>query len=285
MLTVLRRGPAAVARAGAARPAAALAWAVVLAMMALALAAPWIAPYDAVQPSGERLLTPGTSGHPLGTDQFGRDQLSRLLWGARPLIVVSLASAALSALIGSAIGLVVGAAGGWTDLIVMRAMDLLLCFPLILLAIVVVAALGPGLANLVLAITASQMPVFARLARSLALREAARDYVLAARAMGSAPWRIVVVEIAPNTLGPIVVQATSVVAVAALTSSALSYLGLGIQPPTPDWGYMVKEGQEMLFFSPWGAVVPGIAIAVFATAWTFIGDDLSDRVSARGIRS
>ena len=195
---------------------------------------------------------------------------------------MALAATALSVGLGTALGLAAGYARGWTDLLVMRVMDVMLSFPLILLAIVIVAALGPGLVNVIAAIAVAQVPVFARLARALAIREAARDYVLAARAAGFGPVRIVASEIAPNVMGPVAVQGTSVVAVAALTASALSYLGLGIQPPAPDWGYMVKEGQEMLFFSPWGAVLPGAAIALFATAWNFVGDDLRDRVAAGG---
>jgi ABC-type dipeptide/oligopeptide/nickel transport system permease subunit len=243
----------------------------------VALAAPLLAPYDPVARGvGEPLLLPFTDGHLLGTDSFGRDQFSRLVWGARPLITVSLSAVALAAVVGFVIGLVAGYVGGIVDAVLLRAMDAVLSFPLILLAIMIVAALGASLWNLILAIAIAQVPVFARLVRALAVREKAKEYVLAARASGFNPARTAFLEVAPNVVGPVIVQAAISVAVAAGYAAALSYLGLGITPPTPDWGYMVKEGQEFIFDAPDLALVPGLMVTAFATACSFIGDDLRD---------
>lgn len=260
------------------KPVAIVAWGLIGLFVTMAVLAPLLAPDDPTMRGEETLLAPGTPGHLLGTDSFGRDQLSRLIWGARPLIVTSLSAVALATLVGFAIGLVSGYSGGAVDTVLMRVMDAVLSFPLILLAIMIVAALGPGLENLVTAIAISQVPVFARLVRALSAREAAQEYVLAARAGGFGPARIMLSEIAPNVLGPVVVQATSVIAVAAGYAAALSYLGLGIQPPTADWGYMVKEGQEFLFTAWDLAVIPGLLITCFVTACNFAGDDLRDRL-------
>jgi peptide/nickel transport system permease protein len=243
----------------------------------MSVLAPLFAPYDPIDATAPDTLLPLFSpGHLLGSDIFGRDQLSRVLWGGRPLIATSLAAVALALAVGFPIGLAAGYAGGVVGAGLMRIMDAMLSFPLILLAMMLVAALGPGLVNLIVAIAVSQVPVFARLARALTVREASREYVLAARAAGFSPSRIALLEIAPNVLGPVVVQATSIIAVTAGYAAALSYLGLGIQPPEPDWGYMVKEAQEVLMIAPSLAIVPGLLITGFVTACNFVGDDLRD---------
>jgi peptide/nickel transport system permease protein len=273
-----RRAPAVLRR-----PVALVAWVLLGLIVLVSVLAPVVAPYDpALQDPGATLLTPGSPGHLLGTDNFGRDQLTRVLYGGRPLIITAVASVVLAAVVGALIGLVAGYRGGWTDTVAMRAMDVLLSFPLILLAIMVVAALGTGLVNLVLAVAVSQVPVFARLVRALTLREARREYVLAARAAGFGPARILFGEVTPNLLGPLVVQATSTVAVATGYAAAMSYLGLGIQPPTADWGLMVKEGQQYLFQAPDLVIVPGLLITAFVTACNFAGDDLRDRLDPGG---
>lgn len=259
------------------RPVSVVAWGLIGLFLLVALFAPLIAPYDPIARGvGEPLLLPLSEGHLMGTDSFGRDQFSRLVWGARPLIVTSLSAVGLAAVVGFAIGLFGGYAGGVADTVVLRTMDAVLSFPLILLAIMIVAALGASLRNLVLAIAVAQVPIFARLVRALVVREKSKEYVLAARASGFGPARIAIREVAPNVVGPIIVQAAILVAVAAGYATALSYLGLGITPPTPDWGYMVREGQEFLFDAPDLALVPGLLITLFATACSFIGDDLRD---------
>ena len=272
------RLPAALRRGGMLRrPVSAVSWGLVALFLLIALLAPLISPYDPIARGvGEPLLLPLSEGHLMGTDSFGRDQFSRLLWGARPLIVTSLSSVGLAAVVGFAIGLAGGYIGGVVDTVLLRAMDAVLSFPLILLAIMIVAALGASLRNLVLAIAIAQVPIFARHVRALVVREKTKEYVLAARASGFGPFRIAVREVAPNVVGPIIVQAAILVAVAAGFAAALSYLGLGITPPTADWGYMVKEGQEFLFDAPDLALVPGLLITMFATACSFIGDDLRD---------
>jgi peptide/nickel transport system permease protein len=248
------------------------------AFLLAALLAPVIAPYDPVDPApGAAMLMPLFSeGYPLGTDSFGRDQLSRLLYGAQPLVLTALFATLLALVAGGLVGLVAGVQGGWTEAVVMRALDVLMSFPLILAAILVVAALGATIPTMVLAIGLSLLPLFARLAHALAKGEAARDYVLAARALGLPQSRIMLVEILPNIAPGLIVQATSAVSTAALTSAALSYLGLGVQPPVPDWGYMVRESQEFIFFYPEQALIPGILIALFSLACAFLGDLVND---------
>jgi peptide/nickel transport system permease protein len=273
-----RRGAGLFGRGGLLRrPVSAISWGLIVLLLLMAVFAPLIAPDDPTARSGDgTLLAIGTPGHLMGTDSFGRDQLSRLIWGARPLIATSLISVAIALVIGSAIGLVAGYAGGWSDTALMRAMDAILSFPLILLAIMIVAALGPGIVNSTIAIAVAQVPVFARLVRALTAREVSREYVLASRAGGYSARRIMLREIAPNVFGPVVVQATSVIAVAAGYAAALSYLGLGTQPPTADWGYMVKEGQEFLLGAWDLAIIPGLLITAFVTACNFAGDDVRD---------
>lgn len=274
-------------KGGTYRLLSALAWLPVLGFLlflGMALLAPWLAPYDPALPApgAGMLLPPLTAdGFPLGTDSFGRDQLSRLLLGARPLVLTAILSVALALVLGGALGLAAGVEGGWIGALIMRSMDVLLSFPLILAAILVVAALGPTTLNMILAIALSQVPVFARLSQSLAAGEASKDYVLAARALGFSRTRVMFSEVAPNVAPALVVQATSAVSTAALTSAALSYLGLGVQPPTPDWGYMVKEAQEFIFFAPDQALIPGALIALFSLCCAFLGDLVTRRMRER----
>ena len=255
--------------------AAALPWIVAALFMFAAIFAPMLAPYDPVTGHSSPMLEMFSEGHPLGTDALGRDQLSRLLHGLRPMLMVSLGAVALALSLGGIYGLVSGVSGHWTDWAMMRAVDIVMSFPLILAAILVLAAFGPSLVNVTLAVAVSQLPIFARHARALAVGETARDYVLAARAAGLSEAHVMFREVAPNIVRPLLVQATSVVALAALTAAALSYLGLGVRPPTPDLGYMVKEGQELLFIAPEQALLPGLLIAVFALSVSFCGDQMA----------
>lgn len=254
-----------------------LPWVVVGLMVLAAVTAPLIAPYDPIASTGTPLMPLFSDGHLLGTDGFGRDQLSRLLHGLGPMMFVSVGAVAVALAVGSAIGLFSGVAGGGVDWIIMRAVDVMMSFPLILAAILVLVALGSSLVNLMLAVAISQIPIFARLARALAAGEMVRDYVMAARATGFGRFHIMTREIAPNIIRPLLVQATSVVAVAALTAAALSYLGLGTRPPQPDLGYMVKEGQELIFIAPEQTILPGLIIAIFVLAMSFCGDQLNER--------
>lgn len=285
-------GRAAAVRRVLRRPSSVVSWGFLLLVVVASLLAPAISPADpTAQDPASTLLVPGSPGHLAGTDNFGRDQLSRLLHGARPLLVSATASVVVAVVVGTLIGLLAGYRRGWVDAVLMRLMDVLLSFPLILLAIMIVAALGTGTTNLVIAIAVSQVPVFARLVRALTMREADREYVLAARSAGFGPGRTVFREVLPNLVGPIIVQATSTIAVATGFAAALSYLGLGIQPPTADWGLMVKEAQEFLFQAPDLAIVPGLLLTAFVTACNFAGDDLRDALdpdnalSSRGARA
>lgn len=254
-----------------------LPWAVVGLMVLAAVLAPLIAPYDPIQSVGQPLVPLWSRGHPLGTDSFGRDQLSRLLHGLGPMMFVAIGAVILALILGGTVGLFSGVTGGRVDWLIMRGVDILMSFPLILAAILVIVALGSSLVNLMLAVSISQIPIFARLSRALASGEVVRDYVLAARATGFGPLHIMLREVAPNIVRPLLVQATSIVSVASLTAAALSYLGLGTRPPQPDLGYMVKEGQELIFIAPEQTILPGLVIAIFVLAMSFCGDQLNAR--------
>jgi ABC-type dipeptide/oligopeptide/nickel transport system permease subunit len=254
----------------------AIAWAALVFFLLLAFVGPLVATKDPNAQAYEPLLPPFSPDNLLGTDELGRDQLTRLVYGARPLILVSIGSVAVAVLIGSLIGFLAGLRHGWVETSLMRAMDAVLAFPVILLALLIIAVIGTGVPNLIIAIAISQIPVFARLVRALTAREMAREYVLAARAAGFSSWRIVRSEILPNVAGPTIVQAMSTLAVAAGFASAFSYLGVGIQPPTADWGYMVKSGQQYVFDTWELAVFPAVMITLFVVAANFAGDALRD---------
>ncbi|WP_417600082.1 ABC transporter permease [Pararhodobacter oceanensis] len=245
-------------------------------MVFAALTAPIIAPYDPLETAGAPLMALFSDGHLLGTDGFGRDQLTRLLHGMGPMMFVSVGAVAVALVVGGLIGLFSGVTGGAVDWFIMRAVDVMMSFPLILASILVLVALGSSLVNLMLAVAISQIPIFTRLARALAAGEAVRDYVMAARATGFGWLHIMAREVAPNIIRQLFVQATSVVAVAALTAAALSYLGMGTRPPQPDLGYMVKEGQELIFIAPEQTILPGLIIAIFVLAISFCGDQLNE---------
>jgi len=251
---------------------------VIALVVIVSLLAPVICSQSSTIGTAPSLLPLGSSGHLLGTDVLGRDQLTRLLFGARPLLFTSASAVSIAVLVGTTLGMVAGFAQRLTETVILRLLDVLLSFPLFLFGIVVIAALGPGIVNLAAAIAVALTPVVARLAHGLTLRESSRDYVLAARSVGMRPARIMVREILPNIAGPVVVQATSLFALAAGFSTALSYLGLGVIPPTPDWGLMVRDGQEFIINAPALAVIPGMCITVFLVAVTFVGDALRDRL-------
>jgi peptide/nickel transport system permease protein len=266
------------------RPLAMAAWAVLSLYVVLFLVGPLVMPGDPLAQDSAQLLPAFSSGHLLGTDDLGRDQLVRLVHGGQPLLLVTVVSTALAAAVGSALGMVAGYFGRGADTLVMRAMDIVLAFPLVLVAILMVAVLGGGVVNMAIAITVSQVPYFARLARNLTVRERTQDYVRSARALGVSGGTILRREILPNLTGSLLVQATSTLAVAAGLASALSYLGLGLNASTPDWGYMVKAGQEFMFSNPGLVLQPGLLITVFAVACNFAGDDLADAFGKAGRR-
>lgn len=247
-----------------------------LAVLLAALLAPVLSPYDpAAQNIPARLQGPSLA-HPLGTDDFGRDTLSRILWGARPILLVGLLSVALSMLLGGLLGLLAGYYGGWLDGVITALIDVVLSFPIMLLAILIVTTLGPGLNTAIIAIAFAQIPLFARLVRSLVLAIARHEYIQAARALGIRQHRIMWRHIVPNLLGPTVVQASAALALAIGYSAALSFLGLGVQPPTADWGVMVSDGRRLIFSDPLVPFIPGAAITLTVLGLNFLGDGLRD---------
>lgn len=263
---------------------AAVSWGVVLLFVLVAVFGPLLVSADPTRQTSEALLPLGASGHPLGTDDLGRDMLARMVYGARPLLLVAFLSTALAAVAGVATGLVAGFYGGRVEWGLMRFMDLALAFPSMLLIILIVAAWRPGVPGLVVGIGVSLAPGLARLTRALTAREAGRDYVLAARLGGTRAPRIMVQEVLPNIAGPLLAQIVMSLSVAAGFAAGLSYLGLGIQPPTPDWGYMVQAAQEFLYTAPRLVVLPAAATLIFVVACNFAGDDLRDALDPRDMR-
>lgn len=247
-----------------------------LAIMLAAVLAPWLAPYDPADQDIINRLQPPGEDYWLGTDQFGRDILSRLMWGGRISLTVSLGAIFAAMLIGGAIGLVSGYIGGKFDLFVMQVMDVLLSFPSLILGLIVVALLGPELVNLVVAIALTAIAPFARVARApvLALKE--RAFVEAGRALGFSHTRILFRHILPNIMSEVMVMGTLWLATAVRVEASLSFIGLGVKPPTPTWGGMTRDGFENILDAPWLAIFPGIAILLLVLGLNMVGDGLRD---------
>lgn len=254
--------------------------AVVVAVALAAVFAPTLAPYGPQEFTPEVLQGPSSS-HLFGTDELGRDVYSRVLYGARISPVVGVVAIVIASMIGTALGLISGYAGGLSDNVLMRGMDMLLAFPGILLAIVIIAALGPGLRNAMIAVAISFIPLFARVVRADVLVEREKDYVAAARVLGASGARIVFREILPNVWSPVVVLATLGVAGAILAAAGLSFLGLGASPSTSEWGVTLSTGRNYLPDQWWIAVFPGCAIAVTVLGINLVGDGLRDTLDPR----
>lgn len=241
-----------------------------------AVLGPLLTPVDPLAQSVlERFKGPSLH-HLLGTDNFGRDTFARILYGYRTSIAVSFGAVALSTVLGSAIGLIAAYLGGWVDRLLMRLMDVLLAFPIILLAIAVLAVLGPGGLNTALAIGVVYTPIFARLARGPALTVLSWDYVSAARAVGAGGGRIVLRHVLPNILAPILVQTTLSLSTAILVEASLSFLGLGTQPPTPSLGLMLSQSRDYMLISPWVSIFSGLAILLASLGFNLFGDGMRD---------
>ena len=246
-----------------------------------AVAGPFLTPYEpSAQELARRLEGPSLS-HPLGLDELGRDILSRLLSGARVSLLVGVAVVSVSSLLGMLLGSIAGYFGGPIDDLISRVVDVLMAFPGILLAIALVAVLGPSLTNVVLALSVIGWVGYARLVRSQALRAREFEFVQAARALGAGAPRIVLRHVLPTAFPAVVVQATLGMAGAIIAEAALSFLGLGVQPPTPSWGTMLDAGRAHLFDAPHLTIFPGLAIAVLVLGFNFLGDGLRDRVDPR----
>lgn len=241
-----------------------------------ALLAPYLAPHDPNLQDWKIRLQPPSAAHPFGTDEFGRDLLSRALYGGRVSLVAGIVPVLIGASAGTLIGLVAGYMGGWWDQALMRLLDVLLAFPMIFLALAIVGTLGPGLLNAMLAVAVVSLPGYARLVRGqvLALRE--RDFVVAAQAAGATHGRVLLRHLLPNILSPLLVQATLSVGSAILTTASLSFLGLGTQPPTSDWGEMLASGRQYLPEAWWLAVFPGLFVMLAVLSVNLVGDGLRD---------
>jgi len=258
--------------------------AVGLILYALALAAmlaPVLAPADPFEAALDRALLGPSATYPLGTDQLGRDILSRIIYGARLSLLIGLVSVGLSLAIGMPLGAVAGLRQGWVDQVVVGLADVLLSFPPLLLAIAVVAVLGPGLVNAMIAVGIAQAPIYIRLVRAEVLRVQAEPFVEAARAVGCPESRVLLTHIVPNTLGPTIVQSTLNLATAILPAASLGFLGLGAQPPLPEWGAMLSDGRRYLQVVPHVSIFPGLAIMVTVLAFNLFGDGLRDALDPR----
>jgi peptide/nickel transport system permease protein len=255
--------------------------ALVALQIAVALLSSWIAPYGPLEQHIIARLKGPTAAHLLGTDQLGRDNLSRILHGYRSSLMISGAAVAMALIVGGALGLVAAYYRGWTERIVMRGMDILFAFPIMLLAIGVVAVLGPQAWTTSVAIGVVYTPIFARLLRGPALVVAESDYVTGARAVGASDLRIIARHILPNLASVILVQASLSLSAAILVEASLSFLGLGTQPPTPSLGLMLSEGRGFLLLSPWSAVFAGFAILLLSFGFNLLGDALRDTLDPR----
>ncbi|MER3461392.1 MAG: ABC transporter permease [candidate division GAL15 bacterium] len=261
----------------------AVASATFLLLLALAaLLAPWIAPYDPLATDYLAMFSPPSAKHWLGTDSFGRDILSRLIFGARTALLVGLASSAVGATVGAVVGVASPYFGGVTDLVIQRITDILVSFPLIVLAMAMIAILGSGTTNLVVAIALSFAPRAELVVRSSALQVRQTTYVEAARAVGASPWRIILRHMLPNVLAPYLVMLTAFLGQAILLEASLSFLGLGVAEPTPAWGLMLSGAAvDFVQKAPWMAIFPGLAITVTVLAFNVLGDALRDALDPK----
>jgi len=256
---------------------------IVAILTVLAIVGPALAPYDPEADDFDLFAEPSLE-HPLGTDSFGRDILSRMMAGTRISFTVGISVALLSMAIGVTLGLLAGYFGGWIDSLIMRFMDLLWAFPEIILAVGMVAVFGAGIRNIIIAISIAYLDDFARVVRAEVLRIRQEDFSLAARASGASHGRIMFRHILPNTVAPIIVQATFAVGLGILAESGLTFLGLGVDPSTPTWGLIINEGRDFVRQAWWISVFPGVAIMVTVLGLNLLGDGLRDTLDVRGVR-
>ncbi|HON58321.1 MAG TPA: ABC transporter permease [Smithella sp.] len=254
---------------------------IVLALMAVSVLAPWLAPYDPGRIDLNNVLAPPSPDHLLGTDQLGRDVLSRMIWGARISLKVGFVATGLAILIGAILGAVAGYYGGWVDAVIMRFVDIMLCFPTFFLILAVIAVLEPSIWNIMIIIGLTGWMGVTRLVRAdfISLRE--RDFVKAARAVGAGDARIIFRHILPNSMASILVAATLGVAGAILTESALSFLGIGVQPPTPSWGNILTAGKDNIDIAWWLSLFPGLAILITVVGYNLLGEGIRDLLDPR----
>jgi peptide/nickel transport system permease protein len=247
----------------------------------VALLAPWIAPHDPLATSWSAVRQAPGAGYLFGADELGRDVLSRVIWGARASILAGLVSVSISLALGVPVGMLAGYLGGWADALLSRITDAMLACPFLILAIALAAFLGPSLANAMIAIGVSAMPVFVRLTRAQVLAAKTEEYVEAARALGNPHLRIALRHILPNIVAPLIVQATLAIAAAVIAEASLSFLGLGQQPPAPSWGSMLNTAKNYVDQAPWMAIWPGLSIFLLVLSFNLLGDGLRDALDPR----
>lgn len=263
------------------RKGAMLGLAVIVLFIVLAVFAPLLVPYDPIATSWSLVRKPPSLQHWFGTDEFGRDMLARVVFGARASLLAGVISVGIALAIGVPLGLVAGYRGGFIDGLISRITDAMLACPFLILAIALAAFLGPSLGNAMIAIGVSATPIFIRLTRGQVMSVKVEDYVEAARAMGNPRWRIALVHILPNILPALLVQATLSIAAAIIAEAALSFLGLGQQPPAPSWGSMLNAAQRFLTSAPWMAIWPGLAIFMVVLSFNLVGDGLRDALDPK----
>jgi len=256
--------------------------AVLLLLLLAAIFAPLVAPLDPLEGRLVNRLKPiGTPGHVLGTDELGRDMLSRLIWGGRLSLLMGVTPVVMAFFLGSALGILAGYAGGWTNTLIMRTVDVFYAFPSVLLAVALSGALGAGLGNALLSLTVVFIPPIARVAESVTTRLRSSDFIEAARASGAGAFTIVRVHVLGNVLGPIFVYATSLIAVSMILASGLSFLGLGVRPPNPEWGLMLNTLRTAIYAQPWVAALPGAMIFMVSISFNLLSDGLRSAMEVR----
>jgi len=254
---------------------------VVLFFIAVAVLAPWLAPYDPLATSWSAIRKAPSAAHWFGTDEIGRDVLSRVIYGARASLLAGVVSVSIALSLGVPIGLLAGYAGRWPDALISRITDAMLATPFLILAIALAAFLGPSLTNAMIAIGISATPIFIRLTRAQVLSAKVEDYVEAARAVGNSHVRVAVRHILPNVIPPLIVQSTLAIAAAVIAEASLSFLGLGQQPPAPSWGSMLNTAKNYIDNAPWMAVWPGLSIFLLVLSFNLVGDGLRDALDPR----
>jgi peptide/nickel transport system permease protein len=264
------------------RPVAVAGLAIIVVFVVVAVFAPVLAPYDPIATSWTAIRKAPSLAHWMGTDENGRDVLSRVIFGARASLMAGVVSVLIAGAIGVPTGLLAGFSGGWVDSVLSRITDAMLACPFLILAIALAAFLGPNLTNAMIAIGVSTAPRFMRVARAATIDASSNDYVEAARAIGNPGWRVAVRHILPNIVPPVLVQGTLAIAAAIIAEASLSFLGLGQQPPDPSWGSMLNSAQRFLEQAPWLAVFPGLAIFLVVLSFNLVGDGLRDALDPRG---
>ena len=276
------KGRSRVARRFLRNPLALVGTASILAILGAAIFAPWVAPYDPLTMDLlDTYLPPGSPGHLLGTDNFGRDLLSRLIFGSRISLAIGVVVVAIAATLGTLLGVLAGYYGGWVDNLIMRLVEIFYAFPFLILVIAVIALFGPSIFNVMWVLGLVSWPLYARLVRGQVLTLRETEYVEAARASGMSSRRVMLRHVLPNAITPVLVMATFGIPEAILASAALGFLGLGVQPPNPEWGVMVAEGKDLIRRAPYLITLPGLAVMTVVLAFNFVGDGLRDALDPK----